>query len=67
MGKQLNLPNGELEIIEYDHSGSVRECCNKMLTKWLDIDVTASWEKLLIAINSHAVTCSGQTSTDKCE
>ena len=67
MGKLLNIPNGELDIIEYDHSESVTKCCNEMLTKWLDIDVTASWQKLLIAINLHTVTCSGQTSTNKCE
>jgi len=30
-------------------------CCNSMLIKWLDVDKTASWEKLFAVIESPAV------------
>jgi len=30
-------------------------CCNSMLIKWLDVDKTASWEKLFAVIESSAV------------
>lgn len=67
MGTKLNIPYGELRIIEADNPRSVKECFIKMLNKWLDIDCTASWEKLLTAIKSLAVACSNQSMTVRCE
>ena len=46
IGKFLDIIPGELDIIESDNFRNCRECCNKMFTKWLDVDTRASWEKL---------------------
>ena len=52
----LGLPTGELKAIAMGNPTNVKWCCNSMLEKWLDIDTTASWEKILAAVNSRAVT-----------
>ena len=54
IGTQLGLPNGTLDIIEYDYNKAV-PCCNAMFKKWLEIDTSASWEKLFKVIESPAV------------
>ena len=46
IGIFLDIIPGELDIIESDHFGNCTECCNRMLAKWLDVDTSASWEKL---------------------
>ena len=46
IGIFLDIIPGELDIIESDHFGNSTECCNRMLAKWLDVDTSASWEKL---------------------
>jgi len=58
IGTLLDLPYGNLKAIEAEHPTNIRWCCNQMLEKWLEIDSTASWEKLLEVIDSPAVTCS---------
>ena len=56
IGIQLNLSNGDLLVIEEDNSHSVKKRCNAMLSKWLEVDTSASWEKLLRAVD----TCTGE-------
>ena len=56
IGISLDIHNGELEIIESDFFRDCQECCDRMFAKWLDLDVTASWEKLRNAITL-AVNC----------
>ena len=46
IGIFLDIIPGELDIIESDYFGNCTECCNRMLAKWLDVDTSASWEKL---------------------
>ena len=58
IGTLLGLPQGELKAIEAGYPTNVKWCCNQMLEKWLDTDITASWRKLFTAIESSAVTCS---------
>ena len=55
IGTQLGLPTGTLDIIEHDNHYKARECCNAMLKEWLQVDTTASWEKLFTVIESPAV------------
>lgn len=55
MGALLSLPNGELNAIEAGFPTNVKWCCNKMLEKWLEVDPTASWEKLFTVIESTAI------------
>ena len=58
IGTLLDLPSGELKAIEAGYPTNVKWCCNQMLEKWLDMDTTASWGKLLAVIESPAVSCS---------
>ena len=60
IGTQLGLSTGTLDIIEYDNRDKAVPCCNAMLEKWLDVDSTASWNKILSVIQSPSVS-SGQT------
>ena len=46
----LDVPNGVLDAIESECFGNCQECCDRMVAKWLDIDVTASWRKLKNAV-----------------
>lgn len=59
IGTLLGLSSEALNIIENDKRGKTVDCCNSMLEKWLDIDTTASWEKLLAAIESPAASING--------
>ena len=55
IGIQLNLPIGELNAIEAGYPTNVKWCCDKMLEKWLETDLTASWKKILTAIQASVV------------
>ena len=55
IGTQLDLPSGRLDIIKYDNRDEASLCCNAMLKKWLEVDPSASWEKLITVIESSAV------------
>lgn len=55
IGTLLDIHKGTLDSIESEYRDQ-RRCCNKMFEEWLDRDISASWEKLLSAITSPAVT-----------
>jgi len=55
IGTLLGLPSGALDIIENDNMCKAASCCNNMLKRWLEVDETASWEKLFAVIESPAV------------
>ena len=63
IGTLLGLPSGTLEIIKYDNRDKARPCCDAVLEEWLEVDSTASWEKLLMVIESPAV--SSDQASDK--
>ena len=46
IGILLSLPTAQLEIIDHDFHHKARDCFVEVLTKWLDCDHTASWEKI---------------------
>jgi len=60
IGTLLGIPNRDLKIIEVDNPKDVRQCCNQMLERWLELDPTASWKKLFVAIESPAITVPSQ-------
>jgi len=60
LGKLLDIPNSELKIIKIDNPNNAKMCCDTMLDKWLEIDPTASWAKILTAIRSPALYCKGE-------
>ena len=55
IGTLLGLHSGELKSIEAGYPTNVKWCCNQMLEKWLEVDPSASWNKLLSVIQSPAV------------
>ena len=55
IGTLLRLPSGKLNAIEAGWPTNAEWCCNKMWEAWLDVDTTASWEKIHAAIESPAV------------
>ena len=67
MGTLLSLPTEELKAIEAGYPTNIKWCCNKMLKKWLEVDLTASWEKVFVAIESLAMLSDSIQSFDKGE
>ena len=55
IGTLLGLPSGKLNAIESEWPTNAEWCCNSMWEAWLNIDTTASWEKLCVAIESPIV------------
>ena len=55
IGTLLGLPKGTLDIIKYDNRDKARPCCDAVLEEWLEVDPSASWEKLLEVLESPAV------------
>ena len=51
IGIFLDIDPGALKIIETDYLGNCQKCCDTMLAKWLEVDTTATWEKLIHSIN----------------
>ena len=40
----------KLDVIQKDHPNNVQECWFEMFQYWLQVDVEASWEKLITAL-----------------
>ena len=57
IGTLLGLSTEALDIIENDNTCKAIQCCNAMLKRWLEVDTTASWEKIFAVIESPAVCC----------
>ena len=55
IGALLGLPSGTLDIIKYDNHDEARPCCDAVLEVWLEVDSSASWEKVFKVIESPAV------------
>ena len=55
VGTLLDIPSGELRAIELGYPTNIKWCCNQMLKRWLEMDSTATWEKLFAVIESPAV------------
>ena len=66
IGTLLGLSNGELKAIEAGYPTNFKWCCNKMLEKWLELDPTASWIKILTAIESPAVSSGSENGMYYC-
>ena len=42
--------SGKLNVIEANSPKNVEECCTNMFQYWLDVDPTATWNKLIVAL-----------------
>ena len=40
----------KLDVIRADHPGDSEKCCTAMFNFWLQVDTTASWDKLITAL-----------------
>ena len=54
LGAQL-ISDDKLKIIEYDEGKHAEACCSRMFQVWLQVDVTASWVKLVKALRKPSV------------
>ena len=52
IGIMLDVDAAILAVIERDYYPSATDCSNAMLNKWLKVDNTASWGKLLTIVES---------------
>ena len=50
IGSALGITNSLLDIIEYDHHHKAEDCCNAVWEQWLDMDSTATWNKIFQVI-----------------
>ena len=55
IGTQLGLKIGLLDTTDHDHHHKAEDCCNAVWEQWLDMDSTASWSKVIEAVESSAV------------
>ena len=50
----MQLLNAEqakkLNVIQSDHPGDSEKCCTALFNYWLQVDITASWDKLIMAL-----------------
>ena len=63
IGQILGVEN--LYVIRLDNKGECQACFKDTLTKWLQIDINASWEKLQNAINQAITNVHGSMPKDK--
>ena len=63
IGTLLGIPRGQLDAIEADYPNKDKDCCQRMLQKWLEMDRAASWEKFFTDIESPAVCCTSNKVT----
>ena len=52
IGKRLNFTPTSLKAMHDDHHGDYNKCCDALLSKWLDTDPQATWEKWIFAIGN---------------
>lgn len=50
IGLLLGVPTGSLEGIETVFPTNCDWCCERMLQKWLEVDINASWKQLFDSI-----------------
>lgn len=55
IGTLLNIPKFTLDEINRKCPNNVDDCCNELLTTWLESDTTASWKHMIQTINSPAL------------
>ena len=40
----------KLNVMQSDHPGDSEKCCTALFNHWLQVDTTASWDKLMMAL-----------------
>ena len=54
LGRELNVDQSVINIIQHDHGNDCVECCSMMLQAWLEQNIhnTTTWETLIKAIDN---------------
>ena len=67
LGRQLNIEEHQMNIIEHDHPNNCEECCSKMLSDWLEQNTynDTTWEVLIRAIDKLPEEMAGMNCTCK--
>lgn len=65
LGVLLGIPLGEVQAIEGGYPTNVKWCCNKMLEKWFETNTSATWEHLIAAIDSRAISARSGDAADE--
>ena len=52
IGIELGLTGAKLNVIKVNYPQDIEQRCYIMFSEWMMVDATASWEKLLTAIES---------------
>ena len=54
LGRELNVDQSLINIIQHDHGNDCVECCSRMLEAWLEQNIhdTTTWETLIKAIDN---------------
>ena len=52
LGLNLGLPDTTLRLIDSNHPRDAESCLRTMMSKWLRVDIQASWEKLANALTA---------------
>ena len=61
LGRQLNVDQSLINIIQHDHGNDCVECCSRMLEAWLEQNThdTTTWETLIKAIDNLPIDLKG--------
>ena len=51
IGASLGFSNGAIDIIDHDNYHRAEDCCNAVWERWLDEDISASWNKVFSIID----------------
>ena len=53
LGRQLNIDQNSLDILQHNYPNNCEECCSRMLADWLDQNTheNTTWEILIDAIH----------------
>ena len=57
LGKELNVDQSLINIIQHDHGNDCVECCSRTLEAWLEQNIhdTTTWETLIKAIDNLSI------------
>ena len=61
IGTSLGITVPELDSIGHDHKHSAKNRLSKLWEKWLNKDGTASWDKLVKALDDITLKCKSTT------
>ena len=61
LGRQLNIDQNLINILQHDHGNDCVECCTRMLEAWLEQNIydDVTWEILIYVIDNLPIDLTG--------